>query len=253
MRKFMVCIFILLPLAALAQNIEHTQHLALPIEDIRTLQITCASGSLDVYGIYGYDRIKVTATVKISDMPQATLTDFLDRHVRLSLHKRQHQAILQSVFQNQHQMKADAKIDLSVAIPKNLPVEIIDGSGWIEVSGLDANLEIADGSGSIDVRDIRGNVKIEDGSGTIRIADIEGNLEVKDGSGSIHVDRITGDVRLVDGSGEMSISDIEGNLAIRDGSGGIEIKNVTRNVFIKEAGSGILEIDAVKGTVVNWE
>ena len=59
-------------------------------------------------------------------------------------------------------------------------------------------------------------------------------------------------MRLVDGSGQMTVKDIDGNLAIRDGSGGIEIINVTRNVLIKEAGSGTLEIDGVKGKVTIW-
>ncbi len=253
MRILLVCMVILLPLAALAENIEHTQHLALSIQGVRTPQITCASGSLDVYGVDGYDHIKVTATVTISNTPPARLTDFLDHHVRLSLRKRQHQAILQSVFQNQNLMKADAKIDLTVAVPKNLRVKITDGSGWIEVSDLDASLAIADDSGSITVRNIRGNVRIKDGSGKIQIADIRGDLEVKDGSGSIQIDRIKGDVSVIDSSGGMSIHDIDGNLTIRDGSGSIEINTVTQNVLIKEAGSGSLDIEGVKGKVVTWE
>jgi hypothetical protein len=50
----------------------------------------------------------------------------------------------------------------------------------------------------------------------------------------------------------MTLIDIDGNLTIRDGSGGIEIINVTRNVLIKDAGSGALEIDGVKGKVTTW-
>jgi hypothetical protein len=34
-----------------------------------------------------------------------------------------------------------------------------------------------------------------------------------------------------------------------DGSGSIEISDVTQNVFIKEAGSGTLDIDGVRGKV----
>lgn len=247
MRAHIVCVVILLPLAVLAGTVEDAQYLELSAKDIRTLQITCGAGFLDVYGVDGYEHIKVTASIKISGIPPDSLPDFLDRHVLLSLHKRRDKAILQSVFKKQNRMSADAKIDLSVAIPKNLRVEIDDASGWMDVSDLDANLAIEDDSGSINVRDVRANVRIEDGSGKIQITDVRGNLEIKDGSGRIHVDRIKGNVHLVDGSGEMTIKDIEGNLTIRDGSGGIEINNVTRNVFIEEAGSGSLEIDGVKG------
>ncbi len=253
MRIYMVWIVILLPLAVFAETIENTQQLELSVRDVETLQIECGPGFLDVFGVDGYDSIKVTASVQVAGIPPRKLADFLDRQVRLSLTKRSHNAILQSVFQNQNLMKTDAKIDLTVAVPKNLRVKITDGSGWIEVSDLDASLAIADDSGSITVRNIRGNVRIKDGSGKIQIADIRGDLEVKDGSGSIQIDRIKGDVSVIDSSGGMSIHDIDGNLTIRDGSGSIEINTVTQNVLIKEAGSGSLDIEGVKGKVVTWE
>ncbi|MBW2432159.1 MAG: DUF4097 family beta strand repeat protein [Deltaproteobacteria bacterium] len=252
MRTNVVCLVMLLPLSALAGTVEHTQHLELAISDERVLQITSEAGYLEVYGVDGADRIKATATITVSGLAQNKLPDFLERHVMLTLRKSARKVILESVLKNQRQMTADAKIDLAVAIPKNLRVQIDDGSGRIDVSDLDAALVIQDDSGSIQIRDIQGNVEIEDRSGKIDITDIRGDLEIKDGSGSIRIERVRGDVRLVDGSGQMTVKDIDGNLAIRDGSGGIEIINVTRNVLIKEAGSGTLEIDGVKGEVTIW-
>jgi hypothetical protein len=252
MRLSVFCMVMLLPLAAFAETVEYTQHLELAISDERVLQITSAAGYLEVYGVDSADRINVTATIIVSGLAQNKLPDFLESHVLLTLEKSGRKAILESVFKNQRQMTADAKIDLTVVIPKNLRVQIDDGSGRLDVSDLDAALAIHDDSGSIHIRDIQGNVEVEDGSGKIDITDIKGNLEIRDGSGSIQVDRVSGDVRLVDGSGQMTVKDIDGNLAIRDGSGGIEIINVTRNVLIKEAGSGTLEIDGVKGKVTIW-
>jgi hypothetical protein len=241
-----------LPLAALAGTVEHTQHLELAISGQKVLQITCAAGFLEVYGVDGTDRINVTASVRINGITQNELAAFLERHVLLTLKQKGRKAFLECALINQNQMTADAKIDVAVAIPKHLRLQIVDGSGRIDVSDLVADLIIQDDSGSIYIRDIQGNINVEDGSGKINITDIRGNLEIKDGSGSIQVDRVRGDVRLVDGSGPMTLKDIDGNLAIRDGSGGIEIINVTRNVLIKEAGSGTLEIDGVKGKVTTW-
>lgn len=252
MRLNVFCLVIFLPLAAFAGTVEHTQHLQLAISDQKVLQITCAAGYLEVYGVDGADRIKVTASVQINAITQDELADFLERHVLLTLKQDGRKALLKGVFKNQKTMTADAKINLTVAIPKNLRVQIDDGSGRIDVSDLDAALDIQDDSGSIHIRDIQGKVNVEDGSGKINITDIRGNLDVKDGSGSIKIDQVRGDVRLVDGSGQMTLKDIDGNLAIRDGSGAIEIINVTQNVMIKEAGSGKLEIDGVKGRVTIW-
>ena len=246
-------VVLLIPVLAFAGSIENTQHLELSIKNIQSMHIKCGPGSLDVFGVEGSDRIKVTAVVQISGITQNMLQDFLDRHVLLSLKNRNRKAILQSEFKNENLMKADAKIDLTVEVPKSLGVKIDDGSGSIFVTDLARNLKIEDGSGSIEIRMTAGPVSISDGSGHIELTDITGNLEVKDGSGKINIDRVRGNVRIVDGSGSLTIKDIDGSLTVTDGSGSIEISDVTQNVFIKDAGSGILEIEGVKGKVVKRE
>ena len=244
-----VLVVLFLPVLAYAGSIENTQQLELPVKDIQSIHIICGPGFLDVFGVEGGDRIKVTATVKISGITQNMLEDFLDNHVLLSLKKSHRKAVLQSEFKNENLMKADGKIDLTVEVPKNLDVKIDDGSGAIFVTALARNLEIEDGSGSIEIRMMTGRVSISDGSGKIEVTDLTGNLEVKDGSGSIDIGGVKGDVRIIDGSGSMTVTDIDGNLTVTDGSGSIEISDVTQNVFIKEAGSGALEIEGVKGKV----
>jgi DUF4097 and DUF4098 domain-containing protein YvlB len=248
-----VLIVLFLPVLAFAGSIEKTQQLELPVKDIRSIQIVCGPGFLDVFGVERGDRIKVTATVKISGIRQNMLENVLDEHVLLSLKKRHGKAVLQSEFKNENRMKADGKINLTVEVPKNLDVSIDDGSGAIFVTALAGNLEIEDGSGSIEIRMMTGRVSISDGSGTVEVKDIIGNLEVKDGSGRIDIDGVTGNVRIVDGSGSMTVKDIDGNLTVTDGSGSIEISDVTQNVFIKEAGSGTLEIEGVRGKVITRE
>ena len=248
-----VLVVLLFPMLAFAGSIENTQHLELSIKDIQSMYITCGPGSLDVFGVEGADRIKVAATIRVSGITQNMLQDFLDKHVALSLLKRRSRAVLQSGFIHAHLMKAQAKIDLTVMVPKSLGVKIDDGSGSIFVTDLEKSLEIIDDSGSIEIRKVTGSVSISDGSGTIELTDIINNLEVKDGSGPIHIERVRGNVRVTDGSGSITIKDIDGNLTITDGSGSIEINDVTRNVFIKEAGSGILDIEGVKGKVITRE
>ena len=253
MRVRAVLVVLFIPVLAFAGSIENTQHLELSIKDIQSIHIICGPGSLDVFGVERIDRIKVTAAVKISGITQNMLQDFLDRHVLLSLKKRNRKAVLQSEFKNQNLMKADAKIDLTVEVPKSLGVKIDDGSGSIFITDLATNLKITDGSGSIEIRMTAGPISISDGSGKIELADITGNLVVKDGSGKINMVRVRGNVHVVDGSGSMTIKDIDGNVTVTDGSGSIEISDVTQNVFIKDAGSGILEIEGVKGKVVKRE
>ena len=253
MRIRIILIILFLPALAFAGSVENTEYLELPIKDIKSIHIICGPGSLDVFGVETNGRIKVTATIKISGISQNMLQEFLDQHVLLSLKKRNHRAVLQSEFKNENLMKADAKIDLTVEVPKNINVKIDDGSGSIFVTGIATNLKIVDGSGSIEILMIAGPVSISDDSGKIELTDITGNIEVKDGSGMINISRVKGNVYIVDGSGSMTIKDIDGNLTITDGSGSIEIGDVTQNVFIEEAGSGTLDIDGVKGKVITRE
>jgi len=253
MRVRAVLVVLFIPALAFAGSIENTRHLELSIKDIQSIHIICGPGSLDVFGVEGSNRIKVTAAIKISGITQNKLQEFLDRHVLLSLENRNRKAILQSEFKNEPLLKADAKIDLTVEVPKSLGVKIDDGSGSIFVTGLAANLKIADGSGSIEIRMTAGPVSISDGSGQIELTDITGNIEVKDGSGEINIGRVRGNVRIVDGSGRMTIKDIDGSLTVTDDSGSIEISDVTQNVFIQDAGSGILDIEGVKGKVMKRE
>ena len=253
MRMRTVLIILFLPVLAFAGSIENTEHLELPIKGIESIHIICGPGFLDVFGVEGSDRIKVKADIRISGITPQMLQDFFDDHVTLSLEKRLGKAVLQSEFKNKIRMKADAKIDLTVEVPKSLEVMIDDGSGSIFVTGLAENLKIEDGSGSIVIRMTEGPVSISDGSGKIELTDITGNIDVKDGSGKINIGRIKGNVRIVDGTGPMTIRDIDGNLTVTDGSGSIEITDVTQNVFIKEAGSGMLDIEGVKGKVVQRE
>ena len=131
MRINVFCMVMLLPLVALAGTVEHTQHLELAISDQTALEIKSEAGFLEVYGVDGAESINVTATVKVKGITQNELTDFLERHVQITLKQQGRNAILEGVFKNRRQMKADVRIDLAVAIPKNLQVQIDDGSTYM--------------------------------------------------------------------------------------------------------------------------
>jgi hypothetical protein len=69
-------VVLLIPVLAFAGSIENTQHLELSIKNIQSMHIICGPGALDVFGVEGSDRIKVTAVVKISGITQNMLQDF---------------------------------------------------------------------------------------------------------------------------------------------------------------------------------
>ena len=143
----------------------------------------------------------------------------------------------------------EARIDLTVVLPANLPVVIDDGSGSVVIQNV-AAVSIDDGSGSIEIRNIRGNVAIQDGSGSIDVSDIGGEVRLSDGSGTILV-RNAGSVLVEeDGSGSIQISDVKRGVKIDDdGSGTISVAGVGGDFTVNDKGSGGISYEKVAGKV----
>jgi hypothetical protein len=126
-----------------------------------------------------------------------------------------------------------AVLDLTVTLPRMMPLEVNDGSGAAEIAHV-GPLRLRDGSGEITVTDVTGDVRIEDGSGSIEVSGVTGNVRLSDGSGSIGVRDVGGSVTVDrDGSGGIDIARVKGDFTVAsDGSGGIEHRDVAGQVRI---------------------
>ncbi len=141
-------------------------------------------------------------------------------------------------------------LDLSITLPDNVPVSVVDSSGSAELSRL-ASVKVRDSSGSLTITDIAGDVLVErDSSGGIEIErvgnvtidrDSSGSISVRealslnigqDSSGSIDAVDITGDFRVqADTSGSISAVRIGGDFEVgSDTSGGITARDVAGTV-----------------------
>jgi len=249
MRTPALLLLLLLPVVAFSGTLEETRHLELSAKDVQTLKIYCGSGSLSVIGANGFDRIGATGHIEARDIAADEFQKYIENQLQLSLKKLGNHVVLKAEMNSSFQRRIEAKVDLTVIVPKALNVTIEDGSGPIIVTNLSGALQVDDNSGKIDIINMQGDLKIQDGSGAINIQDVRGNVEVQDGSGEIKIGLVKGDVTITDGSGSIEIQDIDGNVTVTDGSGSIEIYQVTQNVFIRQAGSGSLEIEGVKGKV----
>ena len=128
---------------------------------------------------------------------------------------------------------SDARLDMEVGVPANLPVVVRDGAGEAKIENV-ASLEVVDGSGELAIRNVRGDVEIVDGSGEVSVRDVGGNVTIRDGSGSMEIEHIGGSVLVrLDGSGSIDVVDVKGDFTVdRDGSGGIDHERVGGKVRI---------------------
>ena len=213
------------------------------------MNIQCGAGSLTVRGVEGADRIEVAAMIESEGADKGEFQLLVNKLIQLDLKRKYDDARLISNAENPPLTDIETRIHLTVQLPVNMNVRIIDGSGAIEISNIIGNLFIDDDSGAIDATNITGRVLIKDGSGHIEIENVQGRLNVIDGSGKINVQHVTGDVTINDASGGIEVNDIGGSVTVSDGSGNIDIYRVNKNVFIRDPGSGELEIDGVQGKV----
>jgi DUF4097 and DUF4098 domain-containing protein YvlB len=232
--KSRIAIFAAILLAgSLAFSGQEAKSLILSAEGIDKLEIDCGAGFLKVQGREGLHSIEVKAEIFVRGVDDEDMKSFIEGHVKLTLEKEGSRAVLVSEVKDGSIFSfRDARIDLTVNVPRKM------------------DLGIDDGSGSIDLVHIMGNVIIDDGSGDIQVEDIQGNLEIDDGSGEIEVRTISGDVAIDDGSGSLSAYDIGGSLTVDDGSGSIDVDGVAKDLVLKETGSGSLHFRNIKGQVI---
>lgn len=142
-----------------------------------------------------------------------------------------------------------SRLDLTVQVPSNLPIDIEDGSGDALIKSV-STLRLEDGSGELDLADLRGDVTIDDGSGSLIVVGVDGKVTVEDGSGEVEITGVKNDVTVEDGSGDVTIHQIGGAVEItEDGSGDLDITGVGRGVHIVNDGSGNIVLRDVTGDV----
>lgn len=144
-----------------------------------------------------------------------------------------------------------AYIDVNIAMPPGLVIDIDDGSGDITVRDVSGDFSVDDGAGGIEITRVTGNLRINDGSGDIQVEDVTGSVRVEDGSGDMALYRISGDVHVLDdGSGDIRIETVGGNVTIDDdGSGDIRVRDVAGSFETGDTGSGDVDYSDVRGRV----
>jgi hypothetical protein len=242
-------IFALLPGIALADTYRETRNLELPSVGVREISVRCGAGKLVLKGVEGIKAIHVTAEIETDGLEKGEIQVLVEKLIHLDLRKEYDRALLNSDVAVLPFTNADARIHLIVEIPVKMNVKIIDGSGSVVLSNINGNVEIDDDSGAIKVENIDGQLRIEDTSGDLEVDNVQGALEIIDGSGDIVVLDVTGDVKIKDTSGAIEVNDVGGSVTVSDGSGSIDIVKVGKNVFIREAGSGEIDVEGVKGKI----
>ena len=118
MKYTAVLIFLLLPALALAGTVQEIKQLDLSIQGIDRLVVSCGAGLLDLNGVEGRDKIRVTAEIEVEDLQKEDFQKFFEKNVRLNLEKRNNKALLISEVQKYAPVELEARINLMIEVPR---------------------------------------------------------------------------------------------------------------------------------------
>ena len=213
------------------------------LEGVERLVIVARAGDLRLEESTDSARLSATGRACASSAELLEGTQISTRRSGTTLH-------IEADIPKTHGWNVQARLDLEIQVPSNLPVEVEDSSGDISAEGVKLN-KIKDGSGDIALRETSGDLRIDDGSGDIRIQSHRGNIELEDGSGDARLAEIDGSVRVLeDGSGDLSMKSVSGSVEVEsDGSGDIFAGGVGGDFIVARAGSGDVRHRDVKGRV----
>ena len=218
------------------------------VSGVTQIEIKAVAGDLDVRGKRGAGRVVATGRA----CTPSRYSDRIDEFAILEERDGNTLRIAASVPRKRLGDSLAGYMDLSISLPDNVSLRIIDTSGDIDVRDT-AGLLMRDSSGDMWLEDINGDITIErDSSGdmTIRNAgrvridiDSSGDLDVsdvqsldigRDSSGDIRAVDVAGDMFVgADSSGDIAAINVAGSLRVdADGSGDIIMRNVGGSIDI---------------------
>jgi hypothetical protein len=212
----------------------------------RMARIEARAGSLRVEGRDGITEIHARGTARASSR------GLLDQ-IRLVAERRGDVAyVIVEIpdYRSNWDDNAYMGLDLTVEVPKTMPLEVEDRSGEADIRGV-GPLDVEDHSGSLTIEDVGGRLRVRDGSGDLRIRDVRGDVTLEDGSGGVHLRTIRGSVTVDrDGSGEFEAEDVTGSVRIEaKGSGSVDVARIGGDFVVDRKGTGSIQFRDVRGRV----
>lgn len=228
-----------------AQGYSAPRNATVPASRAERVTVIARAGTLRIEGRSGAGEVTVRGTARASS--RGALDD-----VRLIAEERGGTIYIEAAIPEHHDWNDndEQSLDLVIELPRDLPLDVEDGSGDLEVRNV-GPLELSDGSGEATIEHVGGNLRVKDGSGELHILDVKGDVEVTDGSGELEIRDIDGGVEIAQkGSGTLRITSVAKSVRVRaKGSGSVDVSHVGGDFIVDERATGNVEYSDVKGRV----
>ena len=220
-----------------AQGYTAPRSATVPASRAQRIAVVARAGSLRIEGRNGARDVTVRGTARASS--RSALEE-----VKLIAEERGGTIYIEADIPENHDWNDDDRqqsLDLTIEVPSDLPIDVQDGSGDLEIRNVGA-LDLSDGSGEAIVEHVGGNLRAIDGSGSLRITDGSGLLEIRDIDGGVEIGG--------KGSGPLRITSVAKSVHVRSkGSGTVDVSHVGGDFVVDRKASGEIQYADVKGRV----
>src|SRR5574337_943262 len=128
-------------------------------------------------------------------------------------------------------------VDLSVQLPANMKLALVNYVGRSELQGLQNDLRVKTSSGDVFATGVTGKFDADTGSGDVHAKNLSGDFSADTGSGDVFADGFKGSVHADTGSGDVFLSHTVGDMQFDTGSGDVRIKDAAGSLHA-DTGSG---------------
>jgi hypothetical protein len=264
--------------AALAYEREETFQKRLPLQGVKRIIVTNSRGDVKVIGEKGRSDVfcEYTKSIRGRDQDEADrLFNLMDIEVaregtvlKISVRYPDRSGRDGNILAMLVQHYAGLSVDLNVAVPPELGIEIVSASGDVELASILGAAAITSASGDVEAVGV-GDLKVDMSSGDLTVSGVSGKAVLSSSSGSIEAHKIKGNLSVRISSGEVILSEVGGDLAVEVASGDVSVDGVgsvdysgtsgsarfsgVRGAVTAIAASGDIEVDATPESIVNYE
>jgi DUF4097 and DUF4098 domain-containing protein YvlB len=264
--------------AALAYERQETFQKSLPLQGAKRIIVTNSRGDVKVIGEKGRSDVfcEYTKSIRGRDQDEADrLFNLMDIEVtregsglRISVRYPDRSERDRNILAMLVQHYAGLSVDLNIAVPPELGVEVVSASGDIELASILGAAVITSASGDVEAV-VVGDLKVDVSSGDLTVSEVSGKAVLSSSSGSIEAHKIRGNLSVRCSSGDVVLSEVGGDLAVEAAMGDVSVEGV-RNVDYSGssgsasfsgvsgavtaiAASGDIEVDAAPESIANYE
>lgn len=140
-------------------------------------------------------------------------------------------------------------VDLSVQLPANMQLALVNYVGRSDLQGLQNDLRVKTSSGDVFATGIAGKFDADTGSGDVHAKNLSGDFSADTGSGDVFADGFKGSVHADTGSGDVHMSNGSGQtLYANTGSGDVFLNHTIGDMQF-DTGSGDVRIKDAAGSL----